>query len=159
LSKAQIFTTSLVFTLLLFIVVLGIGMKMWDYLSLTYDDAETTRELELLSVTSCDLLVSTPGSPHNWSVDGVDFFGLSSGNNVIDPLKLELFNNASSTNYSFVREKLDIEGYDFSYRLVNGSEVVYSYNWSFDFSRELSKAERIVIFNGEPMIFELVVRK
>ncbi|MBR9678524.1 MAG: hypothetical protein GOU97_04510 [Nanoarchaeota archaeon] len=158
-SKAQIFTTSMIFTVVLFIVILGIGARMWDYLSLTQKDVTRTRELELMVTRVSDLLVSTPGQPYNWTTD-VECFGLSTNKpGVLDAGKVKLFYDYSLNNYSFVKERLGIEGYDFSFRLVNGSATLYSYNWTFDYSRDLSKSERIVLLNDTPMIFELVVRQ
>lgn len=158
-SKGQIFTTSLALTITLFIIILGIGVKTWDYLSLTHKDVTRSRDLELYSTLTADSLISTPGNPHNWSSNPTSYGLSTSEPGVLDSNKISSFQQSCLNNYSVVRQKLDIGAYDFSYRLRNGSESVRSFNWSFDYTRDLAKTERLVVVNGSVMVFEMVVRQ
>ncbi len=159
-KKAQIFSADLVIALMVFLVILIFIFGVHQYaLDKTYsedfDDETQIRQI-------ADTLVSTPGSPANWSSNSVvnstfvDSIGLAdSSKGIISLTKLSKFNSS----YSGASELLGMQPYNFraDLYLFNGTGYVMNFsafrNLSYGDSSNTYVVTREVVVEGKPARF------
>lgn len=121
-KRGQLFSVDLVVTVIAFIVILAFLLSFWNLNVLRFSERKHSDELQLLSFQIIDVLIKSPGVPDNWenNLDGLSVIGLSSNSNILDSEKVNTF---LSLDYNLVKEKFNIERFDYQVKLlsINGN--------------------------------------
>ena len=137
-KKSQAVVIDLFVTLFIFVIVLSIILISWNKYNYELGYKVAQKDMWLTAFHISDILVSTPGDPNNWELvynksdvsGSIRTLGLAEFDRELTKSKILNFSdlsNVSKKNYTDVKELLNIEGYDFYFRLVHrGSEELYS---------------------------------
>ncbi len=145
-------------TFLFLLILLGI----LTYAQNTQTAAQGTVDRQSLdSITSniSEFIIKNPGIPTNWEllgdINSVSQFGLAQKDRVLDPTKVVAFINYTNLNYSEVKTRLNIPGYDFYVEFSGGATL--NAGQFPPFNRPVSVVQRLVTINGVETAFELMV--
>jgi hypothetical protein len=113
-NRGQIFTWDLIFGLIIFMVVLGISIQMWETSYAELRNSEVMYEMNWLAETMSDQLVMTAGEPKEWKDNDTIAFGLADvrgvrgkvESRVLDADKVISLINAFSKDYNTARNRL-----------------------------------------------------
>jgi len=115
-KRGQIFTWDLVFSTMIFLVLLLIVLFIWDSALVDITSEEESYEMDWLAKTVTKTLVMTPGVPEGWSSGNVVVYGLgktvrmgdslSTLSHVTDPDKFMYFVYDAAGDYEKTRRKL-----------------------------------------------------
>ena len=114
-------------------------------------------------------LISTSGVPNDWDETDVEAIGIASEKNVIDETKLSMLVAMGIANSSNMKQKLDIQAYNFSFSathpdgaLVQLNNSIYQGNASFGTVQESKnkiKSTRIASYKNSEIILKLEISK
>ncbi len=136
--KTQFFSSEIVVTTILFLVMIGFifttTRSRTDYML----GEKSIIESESQASTMVELLLTTPGYPHNWNSSYVEQIGIADSYYIINPYKMKNFVELSNNNYTFVKSFFNIKDYSFSLSYLNGTTI-------FSFNPNLDKSPAIII--------------
>ena len=164
-KKAQVVTTDFILSVGVFILLILGVIIFWNNYSTRFNMNVENRELELLAIKITDLLVESPGIPSGWNETyTVEVIGLVNTDRTLDQNKLNAFRNLT---YATIKEKFNIEAYDFYFKIVdlNGATLMINGQFmeigSFPGLDEDSivKIRRFVVFGSQKVILELSMWK
>jgi hypothetical protein len=147
-KKGQVAVLDLFIAAVIFGIIVTTVMFTWNSYNNKIDDRieYNTNLLRAYHVT--DLLTKYPGKPSFWerdfdlNEDTVTILGLAKSDRVIDPKKLSAF---LTMNYSVVKSKLDLNNYEFYFKLEN-DDVTYEKGMKINDSPTIA-IKRLVIYN------------
>jgi len=100
LSKGQINTVDLIVSLMIFIMVLTIGLTVWNTSYARINDLEATRNAHENAYFVTNELVKGPGAPTNWNSSNVIQIGLADKQNVVTFSKWNELHKFANTTIS-----------------------------------------------------------
>lgn len=132
-KKAQSVIFDLFIALFVFILITSIISIMWNKYNFQIEDRVNQKEMWLKSYHITDLFVENQGSPGNWhkNFSNLEVLGLAYTDRKLSSEKIEGFLNFSlseninvswsdkTNGYNLTRELLNIEGFEFYFRLFN----------------------------------------
>jgi len=164
LSKGQILAGDFLLSMTIFLIVLGISMVMFNYVSIQVRNDQEENFMHIVAITTADLLIKTEGSPPDWNENNVKSLGLAS-NDFLNQSKVVKFVNMS---YENGRNAMKINQYDvlITFNYINGTVVnINGSNMTFGLDpvteSQVVKIQRsALISNGEnriPVVMTLVL--
>ena len=139
-DKSQFFSVDMIFAALIFIAILIAAYSYLEYSFEKINSAETRDDLELISRNAFSALLTTDGSPSNWSkINAADFnesnvksLGLAKSpgiNNNLDSDKIDRLKELNATKYSTLKNILGVIGnYEFELSISNWNGTAYKLN-------------------------------
>ncbi|MCX6695516.1 MAG: hypothetical protein NTU61_04410 [Candidatus Altiarchaeota archaeon] len=114
--KGQVFTWDLIFSSLIFLIMITSMVFIWDNALSEINVREEEYEMDWLSKTITKTLVMTSGTPLEWTPGSVQVYGLAKNakrensmstlSHILDPNKFIYFVYDASTNYENSRKKI-----------------------------------------------------
>ena len=92
--------------------------------------------------------VSTPGVPTNWeNLVSVEMYGLAKKRNILSNEKVLAFNAA---DYNSIKEKMNIEGFEFTFTLIQDGNSIIDKGFSLADPEFVIGIERVVEYDDRP---------
>ena len=125
-KKSQSVVFDLFIALFVFVLITSIILVMWNKYSLEMEDKIIQKDMWLKTYHITSLLVESKGNPINWHTNysNIGSFGLADIDRQLNSSKLFAFLNLSENNYSLVRNLLNIEGYEFYFKLSDTGGLI-----------------------------------
>ena len=132
-KKSQSVVFDLFIALFIFVLITSIISIMWNKYNFQINDQVHQKEMLIKNYHITDLFVESRGSPENWHEDfnSIDILGFTERDGYLSYDKLDGFINFSlsedmnlswsnhSDGYDLVKELLNIEGFEFYFRVFN----------------------------------------
>jgi len=166
-SKAQVWTIDFLAGATAMSVILLFFILLWNNSANRWNNANEYRMMLTDAVFASEALIATPGEPENWEMFGqinnsnISAIGLADGRNELNVLKIEKLVSQNSSSYSFVRQRLGLQKYEFGFRVTDLKKNVTYYQYG-QFAGGLNKSvifDRIGIINGSAVILHMEVWK
>lgn len=145
-------------TFLFLLILLGI-LTYAQNTQLAAQGSVNRQNLDSITSNISEFIIKNPGIPYNWEllgdINSVTQFGLAQKDRVLDPTKVVAFINYANLNYSDVKTRLNIPGYDF-YVEFSGGATLDAGQYP-PFNRPVSVVQRLVTINGIETTFKLMV--
>ncbi|MFA6035420.1 MAG: hypothetical protein WC759_00490, partial [Candidatus Micrarchaeia archaeon] len=114
--RGQAFSMDFILSAVIFGIVLVLLVPIWSTLTAQIREAEVRKDLQIATSAIADLLMRSPGSPANWSVDDVMSIGLANSAHELNTTKLLRLRDIP---YEDAKTVLGLDAYNFS---INVSE-------------------------------------
>jgi len=108
LNKGQIIAGDFLFSISIFLLVLGIALVMFNYVGFQVRNNQEEDFMHITAMATTNLLIKTEGSPANWSGGDVKSIGLVT-DNLLNQTKVIEF---VGMNYDTARSTLKIANYE-----------------------------------------------
>ncbi len=156
-KKAQVGTTDLFIAIFIFIVLMTAILMAWNTYSKRLSESIEYNDIVLNAYYITDVLVKTPGQPHNWTSDNVEIIGLASNDRNISKSKVQEF---TKIDYDLAKEKFNIERYDFYFQIEDpqGNNLIDPYGL-IGIGDNIVRISRLVIYENEPAYLRLTLWK
>ena len=150
--KAQLWSTDLVVSIVIFVLMMSVLLFAWNYSSAQAAESALLTDMESLTITVSDSLIRVRGLPDNWEGSSVEVIGLADEEYVLNKTRIYRFLNMS---YNRSRELLFPRSYEYYFEMrdlddriisVNGTSAVkgpYPSGASF-----VVPVERYALYNG-----------
>ncbi len=154
-KKSQFFSSELVVTTTLFLVMLGFVLiatkSRTDYLI----SEKSIIDSEYEASNMVELLLTTSGFPCNWDSSNVEQIGVADSYYVINPYKMDNFFELVNNNYTFVKSYFNLNDFSFSLNYLNGTTI-------YNFDSIPNKEPAIIVrrrarYNDNIVLFTLEV--
>ena len=133
--------------LFIFLVMLAYFLMLWDSYSQRYISAASSIDMETTAIGIADQLVSTGGSPNNWTADplSAQSIGLAWRQNELDPYRLA---SLSSLPYTNAKRILGV-GREFAIKIetLDGGRLATIGNEAYNSSKAI-EVTRVAMMNG-----------
>ena len=122
-KKSQSVVFDLFIALSIFVLINAILIIMWDKYAEEIDEKTSQKDMWIKTYHITNLLVESQGRPSNWQDDfnTIESLGLIERDRRFNSGKLEAFLDLIKNNYSFVQNLLNIEGFEFYFKLFDKS--------------------------------------
>ena len=120
-KRAQSVIFDLFIALFIFVLITSMIIVMWNKYGIEINDKVEQKEMWLKTYHITSLLAESKGYPINWYLNRSDIgsLGLADMDRQLSSYKLFAFIDLSENNYSLVKNLLNIEGYNFYFRLFD----------------------------------------
>jgi len=137
----------------------------WNDLVARWHASQNYREMETAALFASEALMGTSGEPRGWeslpvmNSSGLTSFGLVSGRNELNKLKVEHLVAANATSYDVVRERLGVQRYQLGIRFLdlNRTQVFYEFGNFAGAMNPSVVVERIGILENKPVLVRMEV--
>ncbi len=158
--KAQIMTADFVTSLIVFAGVLIFIGVLWAGVTTDLTNRKTFDIMTMQSLYSSELLVKGLGNPENWTANNVQVLGLAESGNVLDPNKVDQFENLTFSNYFKAKSLLGLTS-DFYFEIDNaktGSVIAKAPDISLNSYSNVASVTRYALLNGTEvkMLFAVI---
>jgi len=130
LNKGQVLAGDFFLSMAIFLVILGISMMMFNYVSAQVRSNQEEDFMHIVAITTADLLIKTPGLPDDWNETNIKSLGLVS-NELLNQSKVVRLVNMS---YDTAKDGMKISQYEIlvTFNDINGTVLNLSgMNMSF----------------------------
>ena len=122
-KKSQSVIFDLFMALFIFIIITSILIILWNRYNIDINDRLIHKEMLLKTYHITDLLVESQGTPSNWQElddeTNIKSLGLADLDRKLSSDKLTKFLDLSSGNYTLTKNLLNIEGFEFYFKLFD----------------------------------------
>lgn len=109
--KSQVLTPDFVMSMILFSIILGLGIMLWNVSCEKLTRYYSTEQMQDKALYVSDILLNTPGVPQNWNTSNVMMVGLKENNT--DVLDLDKIISFRMLGYNESKRYLGVGSYDF----------------------------------------------
>ena len=117
-KKAQIFSTDLVLSMIVFEIMIIFIFSIWNLYTVRLAQDINSKDLGITTFEVCEILISNQGIPENWQENpsNVTTIGLASNTN---SLSQEKINSFLIQDYNQTKEKFNIERFEFNFKILD----------------------------------------
>lgn len=158
-SRAQATLPDILLATILFLLIL---VGILTYAQNTQTAAQDTvgrQRLDGVTSTIAEFIIKNPGIPSNWEllndINAVTQFGLAQKDRVLDSQKVVAFINYANLDYTAVKTRLNIPGYEFYVQFTGGTTLNAGQYPPAD--KPVSVVQRLVTINGIETTFKLMI--
>ncbi len=160
---AQLFSIDLVFAMLAFSALIGAFLLINSKVTSRIEEASIENSLSADSRRALQTLLTTGGSPSNWTleenVSRIFSIGMASSRFLVDSGKLARLEELNSSNYSTIKSLLGISkpGYEFelSVKYANGTTAPIAGLRKTDSNKPSSISNSFAVLDGESALISL----
>lgn len=153
--KGQVVSYDLFIAIFIFLLLLGGTLSIWQRNSELNKRQEIILEMKKDSITTLDVLVSSPGQPNNWTKDNAEIIGLVREKNAMDQEKINSFNNM---DYYYAKEVMHLNEYEYYITITKLGSKVFEKGLKLNKSYSIS-SRRIIEYESEPATITLTLYK
>lgn len=152
-KRGQVTSLDLVISMFVFLVILIFVISLWSLFSSRLSENVANEELQLVAFQVSDILMKSRGIPDNWEDDpnSTIIFGLRDNYRYLDENKITAF---TSLDYNLIKQRFNIERFDFLIEFIDGDEVEYSSGLSPEDAEHIIAVTRYAIVGID--IYEIV---
>lgn len=121
-KKAQTISIDMVFGFFIFLLFIIVSLYIWNIYTLRYSYYVEDNEKRLVAYEVSDLLLRQPGIPGQWEtmpLDNVSVLGLAWNDHNLSQEKIDAFLQQSNGSYDKIKKLLNIERFDYLFRVVD----------------------------------------
>ncbi len=115
-GKGQMFSMDYLVSVVIFTLVLLILLPTWSTVNQQIADAESRKQLQVISISVAELFLRSPGNPMNWTNESVSSIGLANEAHIINATKVL---GLRSVNYDAAKALLGLNPYNFTLNFTN----------------------------------------
>ena len=148
-KKAILFSTDLLVSMLVFLVVLIFFISVWNIYSERLASNVEAEEIQLLAFQITDLMVRSQGVPENWHINSTNIstIGFKESHDVLSQDKLDTF---FSLDYNLTKTLFNINRYEYQFEVRDSNgNLIGSTNNSVVNSNTLIAVNRLAQVNNE----------
>ena len=148
-KKAILFSTDLLVSMLVFLVVLIFFISVWNIYSERLASNVEAEEIQLLAFQITDLMVRSPGVPENWHINSTNIstIGFKKSHDILSQDKLNTF---FSLDYNLTKTLFNINRYEYQFEVRDSNgNLISSTNNSVVNSNTLIAVNRLAQVNNE----------
>lgn len=156
--KSQAIITDFFIALFVFLILITAIVYIWnDYNTKIVENVEYER-MQLVAYQITNQMLKNKGVPSAWEKDSVNVgeIGLVVSDRKLSKDKVDAFVNLP---YNAVRDILNIEGYDYSFKIKSLSNTILSSSGGIPGDTEVVSIERYGVYDGENVILQFKIWK
>ena len=156
--KGQIATIDLFIALVVFFILIITVIQIWSLYNHRLGEDMDDETLQLLGFQISDFLVKSPGFPTAWeeNVSSLEVIGLASSDRILSQEKINAF---ITLDYSLLKEKFNIEPFEYKFRIKDMTNNVINES-GLNFTGDKSVVtERYVMVKNEKRVMEFTLWK
>ena len=156
--KSQAIITDFFIALFVFLILITAIVYIWnDYNTKIVENVEYER-MQLVAYQITNQMLKNKGVPSAWEKDSVNVgeIGLVVSDRKLSKDKVDAFVNLP---YNAVRDILNIEGYDYSFKIKSLSNTILSSLGGIPGDTEVVSIERYGVYDGENVILQFKIWK
>ncbi len=166
-KKGQAWSLDFIMMSMILIAILFTIIYSWNFISIRWNNITVYNRQYVAGLILSESLVSSSGNPPSWeylnttNTSTLIQIGLTNERNKINTAKLDRLNNLSLQNYSFVKQVLGIQNYEFFINVSNLDRNVTLYsigNITQEFNDTVS-FERVGLYNDSIVFLRVEVWK
>ncbi len=156
-KRGQIAIMDLFLAVAIFTIIIVIVGIVWNTQTKRFEGSIAQNNMQIKAFQATDLLVKNAGVKTEWeeNLTVLEILGLSTNDRTISEAKVS---NFTSLNYDLVRQLLNIQDYEFYFRLLDDEGVLIMSSGKTPIATTVSIAvRRFVHYKNNPAILELTL--